>query len=456
MRIVHLKAENYKRLVAIEVTPDGHLIDVSGRNAQGKSSLLDSIYAALAGKDAIPSKPIRKGADSALIEVKLGDGSTVKLTVRRTFTRREDDTFATSVVVENAEGLRYGSPQKMLDGLLGALSFDPLAFARMPAKEQLGELRKLVPGVDFAAIDAANKEDYDMRTDVNRRTKSTKAQLEALKVPGDPRQQRVDESALVAELEAAGEKRAEVERESARRTDLVRQARARREEAGRERQIIEAFQADIAGLEEKIADLKEKITLREQRATAHDTAAEQIVTEAEALPELEQPPATNEIRARIDAARKTNLEVDTRERVLKQREELDKTIAMLEKQAGALTTAIDSRERQKADAIAAAQLPVEGLGLGEDGVLFNGLPLEQASDAERLRVSVAIAAAMNPKLRVIRIRDGSLLDVEGVRAIAEFAEKNDLQIWREVVADDAKTGIVIEDGRVAAAKDAAA
>lgn len=49
MRIVNLQAENIKRLRAVEVTPSADVVIISGRNGQGKTSVLDSIWYALAG-----------------------------------------------------------------------------------------------------------------------------------------------------------------------------------------------------------------------------------------------------------------------------------------------------------------------------------------------------------------------------------------------------------------------
>jgi len=83
-------------------------------------------------------------------------------------------------------------------------------------------------------------------------------------------------------------------------------------------------------------------------------------------------------------------------------------------------------------------------------VTYGGIPFDQASSSEQLRVSMSIAMAANPKLRVIRIQDGSLLDDNSMAAIAETAKANDYQIWIERVDDSGKVGIVIEDGRVAA------
>src|SRR5690606_15287184 len=101
---------------------------------------------------------------------------------------------------------------------------------------------------------------------------------------------------------------------------------------------------------------------------------------------------------------------------------------------------------QKAKAIAAANLPVPGLSFDADAVTLNGVPFDQGSDAEQLRASVAIAAALNPKLRVIRIRDGSLLDEDGLQLVAELAEQQDMQVWIERVDASGKVGFVIDDG----------
>ena len=63
-------------------------------------------------------------------------------------------------------------------------------------------------------------------------------------------------------------------------------------------------------------------------------------------------------------------------------------------------------------------MPLHGLALDAEGrVTFGGLPLDQASDAEQLRVSCAIAMTGNASIRVIRVRDGSLLNEDGLAAL---------------------------------------
>ncbi|MFC6790624.1 AAA family ATPase [Methylobacterium komagatae] len=196
MKIVQLEAENVKRLRAVTIRPDGNLVEITGRNGQGKSSVLDAIWWALSGTTHIQAVPIRKGENEARIRLDLGD-----IKVVRTFKKREDESFGTTLVVESVEGARFPSPQRMLDSLLGALSFDPLAFTRMDGKAQLQAMRRFVPDVDFEAIEAANEVDYDLRTGVNRQAKQLRAQAAGIVVPQDLPAERMDDAALVDELD---------------------------------------------------------------------------------------------------------------------------------------------------------------------------------------------------------------------------------------------------------------
>jgi len=86
-------------------------------------------------------------------------------------------------------------------------------------------------------------------------------------------------------------------------------------------------------------------------------------------------------------------------------------------------------------------------GLDDPGVTLDGVPFEQASSAEQLRCSVAMGLALNPKLRVLLIRDGSLLDEDSLRMVAEMADAQGAQVWLERVGDGV-AGVLIEDGEV--------
>jgi hypothetical protein len=148
--------------------------------------------------------------------------------------------------------------------------------------------------------------------------------------------------------------------------------------------------------------------------------------------------------AEIEAARMVNSHIDAKRR----RETLEAEAAALEARVAKLTELMEERTEAKRAAIASAEMPVSGLGFGDGEVLLNGLPLDQASQAEKIRISVALAMSMNPKMRVLCVRDGSLLDQESWRLLTDLVEGADYQCWVEVTDNDGNTGIVIEDGAV--------
>lgn len=473
MKIVSLMAENFKRLVAVEITPTGNVVQITGKNANGKSSCLDAISVALEGLDVCPGEPIRKGEKKSQIRVKLGGER--ELTVTRKFARKEEGGYTSSLTVESADGAMFKSPQKLLDELLGELAFDPLEFTRMKSGEQYDAMRSFVPGVDFNLIDAQNLADYNRRTEVNRQVKQSEAAADMIIVPADTPVEPIDEAALADELKAAGVLNADVERRKGLRAQAAKDVAGYREQAKLAldaiapeiEEINQRLNTALAEIDAQIAVLTKKREalldqsdpdfqavekkLRDQAATFTRTAddLQARIDGAEALPAIVD---TDAITERMSKARIINANVER----ARQRAAHNATAAKYLAESKALTDAIDARTAAKDQAIANAKMPVPGLGFGAGEVLLNGVPFAQASSAEQLRTSCAIAMAKNPTLRVCFIRDGSLLDEEGMRLIAEMAEQLQFQIFVEKVDSTGKIGFVIEDGQVRQASEKAA
>lgn len=435
LRIVKLEAANVKRLTAVEITPDGSLVVVGGKNGAGKTSVLDSIAMALGGKDLVPELPLRRGEKHGHVEVDLGD-----LVVRRTFTPAGGGTLT----VSNREGAVYKSPQKILDQLVGRLSFDPLDFARMDPKAQRETLRALV-GLDFSELDAKRLGLFEERTLVNRTTKALEARVAAMPVHEDAPAEPVSVEALVAELEAAAAAGRAADAHDRTVRALIAKADALNDEA------VE-FGRRMKDVEAKILSLKLEIEALETQAKARAEARQALMPQIEAAAETAKAardalPDPAPIRERIASAEGINAKVRANAACLEQAAELAGSRAQAEK----LTEAIEALDAAKAQALAGAAFPVPGLSFDESGVLLEGIPFAQASSAEQLRVSVAMGLAANPRLRVLLIRDGSLLDDESLELVAKMAAEAEAQVWLERVSSDGEgCQVVIEDGAVRA------
>jgi hypothetical protein len=404
VKVVSLTAENVKRLRAVEITPDpdGSIVVVAGRNAQGKSSILDSIWLALGGPAAgkATAKPVRDGESKATVTVDLGE-----IRVTRSWTADGKSKLS----VNAADGAKYSSPQGLLDQLVGRLSFDPLAFAQQDEKSQRRQLLELVD-LPFDPDDLAEQRAgiFAARTDVNRDLKTARAQLDGMPVPP---------ADLPEEEVSAG--------------DLLTQARTAEEQ---HREVV------------RVRDAAVNAAARVQEAKAELTAALQAQRAADAavvdLPaDLPDPDA---VTAQLASMEETNAAV----RAAKQRAEVADRVEQLDAYSQNLTDQISAIDRQRDEALAAATMPIDGLGIDEDGVTYQGVPLKQASGAEQLRVSLAMAMALNPRIRVIRITDGSLLDSSNMALIEQMATDADFQVWVERVDESGQVGVLIEDGAV--------
>jgi predicted ABC-type transport system involved in lysophospholipase L1 biosynthesis ATPase subunit len=426
MRIVNLEIENLKRIRAVSITPTGNVVKITGPNGSGKSSVLDAIFWALAGMKNVTSQPVRRGEPSARIKLNLGE-----VLVTRRFTAAGNS----ELIVEAANGAQFRSPQRMLDELLGALTFDPLAFARMEAKEQLETLRRLVSlDVDVDALDAQNARDYAIRTDWNRRVQSfndrvaTAAEGVDFSIDVSP----IDVSALVAQMASAVEHNQAVAAELAHRSETQRS--------------IDEFSADAKSCRTRAEELLRRADQAEQKAR---TLAKELA-QREAHEPIADTIVVSDLRERIETARADNAARDRQDRIRHQHASAVRELDEAKAEALKLTQAMAARTEQKRTAIARAKMPLDGLAFGDGLVMYNDIPFDQASSAEQLRVSVALAMAANPKLRVLRIKDGSLLDEASLAAIGEMAAEKDYQIWIEQVDTSGRVGIVMSDGDVVA------
>lgn len=425
MRITLLKVSNFQKIKDVEIAPGGrNLMLIGGNNKQGKTSLLDAMSAALGGGKAKPEQPVRAGEKSAEIVVELmNSASGETMTVTKTFTEKGK----ASLKVVTSELGKISSPQVALDIIVGARFLDPLAFANLNQKAQREELLKVVDiGIDLEENAKQRKRIFGERTDANRDVKRLTAEAGAFdKVDTIPA--RMDMKELIARLDALRDRHARSEG-AARDIDAARLATINAENA-----VVDAQEMlDLRAAELMACGVKEADTLKTLTPIAEVDVTEDI---AEAKQEMGTCDEHNSKVSKLEAT------VESWNAVAGKLFDAESTAADLDKQLQAI-------DKAKADALAAAKMPVEGLSLDDDQVLLNGVPLSQASGAESLQLSLAIAASTKPQLRDIWMKDGSLLDKKSMALVAEFADKNDLALWIEVVGDDRDDCIVMEDGAI--------
>ena len=396
MKIIKFIAEDVKGIKAVEITPDGSLVEIAGENGAGKSSVLDAIWLVLGGGTASKGTetPLRDGAKSGFATLVLSD---------MIATRKWTET-TTTIRVTSLDGKQvFSSPQSVLDALR-AKFLDPGHFMEKDPKSQRQAILDIADlGIDLDAVARERKQIFDERTECGRQGKAIGevAPLEA-KVPD------VEVSA----------------------TDLLGVIR----EAEHANTQVAVATERYAGIVEQIAEWQTSIMKAQESLEALETLSKADLIDVAAL---------NTELANLED---TNRAVRSNAQIKAKGAEKDRLRAEYE----ALTGKLDALDKSRDEAIAKADLPLPGLGFSDDGITLDGRPFSDSNDGEKMIAALEIAAAFSPELRVIQMRRASLLDKKNFQIAVDWAEKNDYQIWLETVGEGHGSAIVIEDGSVSA------
>jgi chromosome segregation ATPase len=419
MRITLLDVENYKRIKKIVIAPGSrNFILIAGMNKQGKSSLLGAITTTLGGKGEEPEMPIREGEDHADIRIDL-EGDDGSYQVHKRFLKSGNS----SLKVTGKDG-KLSSPQKVLDRIIGTRFLDPLMFSRLDDKLQFEALLGCVDlEIDLKEWAVEHKATYELRTTANRDAKRAKVQLEENPDPGSIPE--VSTADLVNAISKLNDKAAAHASAKGTYAQLKKEATEKKE-------YIERLKKQV----ERATDEYEKICDDGKEAKENLAKAPDVYDELAAKRrELEEASGQEEVRIRKMA----QLE---RHKVSKL------TYENCVEESRQCTEKLEALDKKKKIALEKAEMPVKGLSIGDDSLTYNNIPLSQASGAEQLTVSLALAAAMSPHLDDIWVEDGALLDENSLKLVEEFATKKNKRVWLERVGESDENAVIIEDGSV--------
>jgi len=406
IRIANVQVENFKGVKFVEITPKDDLVVISGNNGQGKSSILDAIYGALYGTKTMDSQPIRHGENEATIRLDLGE-----ILVERVIKEGKPQ----KLTVTSKEGSKFDTPQKMLDSLLGAITFDPLEFARFDAKTQVKSLKELL-NLDFSTIDADRQKIYEDRTLTNRQAKDLESQLKEINFNEDAPTTQQDASDLAKQLADAQRSKQDLLTDE-RNLDRVSSEIERKEEQ------LKQLEKELSILSKEHVELSKSVEEKKKLAT-DDSVIEKLNADMKNIESI-------------------NAKVLENTRYLEKKKQVEEYKAKSE----ALTKTLEEKDNEKSDLLKAVEMPLPELSFTDEGVLYNNIPLAQCSTAEQLKISVAIAMKLNPQVRVLRMKEGSMLDSNTMQWLKDLAKEKDYQVWIERVGAEPMT-IVIEDGLV--------
>jgi len=425
-KLISLEVSNVKRIKAVEIHPDATMNVLAGKNGNGKSSILDSIEYALGGAKTLPERAIRDGEEEARIVLTTDD-----FVITRNWTSNDKSYLK----VEMKDGGKISDGQTVLNKLVGNLSFDPLEFSTIEPKKRL-EILKKIAKLDFSQIDKEYDSTFQERTALNRDITSLDAIAKSF---SDVLIPTIDFSIIEVkeEKESLAQENKKIEEINRQHNHKLMSLRHNKELAElslkNTEKEVERLEIELSRATEKRNHESERIKNLTKEINDNDQEVLQGPHELSSFDEKIL--RYQEYQSKLSLIEKKNQTLES----------------LKEKQARSeeLTKKLQSIKQSKIDMISSAKMPIEGLAVSDDDILFGGIPFAQLCTSEQIKISMSIAMALNPRLRVVIIKNGSLLDSDAMTAIKKLAEENDFQCFVERVADKPEENcIYIEDGMI--------
>lgn len=399
MYIKQIQVQNIRNVLTADITFDENLVKISWENWAWKSTIVDSIFFAILGKVYLwrwrnIESLITSWEAKAEVEVTL-ESTGKKLKIKRKVT----ESWNTSLDIRSSDPDEK-LYQKDLDNLLSEFTVDPLEFTKKNKKEQF-DIMKKITWVDTTRIE----NEIELQT---QKTQSARAIYTEYKKTLDnvgmpERVDTIDVSQYAEELEKRQKHNSEIE--------------------------MQEHELKIA--EEEVGRLKRQISLLEWKISS---VKWRLVT-------LWNKKPTQELIENIQWSEEQNKKAQEWNRYVEIKKKTNESQLELQKEKDQL----ESLRAEKQKMIQEAKMPIENMEFSEtEWVVIKGIPLDQHSSAEQLKIACKIATSMNQELKVIYIKDWSLLDSKSMIELEKFAQEEWYQILCERVWEEADSILMRE------------
>lgn len=406
VKITSFEAENVKRVKAVTIIPaaDG-LTVIGGRNAQGKTSVLDAIAWALGGDKFRPGHPQRDGSVlPPRLRVLLSNGLVVE--------RRGKNS---ELYITDPSGRKAG--QTLLNSFVEQLALDLPKFMAASGREKAQTLLRIIGlGEQVEELERRGKTLYNERLALGRiadqKAKFAKEMTFYPNVPEEP----LSAAELIAQQQDILARNGENQRKRQRRDELKR--------------TLDAAEAQLAELTRRCEQLREDYRIASTDAA--DLLDQSTAELEENIRTIEQTNA--KVRANLDKAR---AEADAQK---------------LADEYAALTAQIEDVQREKLALLNGADMPLPGLSVTDGELTYNGQPWDCMSSSEQLIAATSIVRRLNPECGFVLLDRLEAMDTDTLAAFGRWLEGEGLQAIATRVSTGGECQIIIEDGEVAGAE----
>lgn len=430
MKILNVVVENFKNIEKTEVDFAGRSATIIGKNGAGKSSFIQAICSPI-DSNYIPAKPIKKGEERGSIELTIGgqlNGEDESYTLGLYFS---DKHKKGRITISNSDGETVSGGKKLIEEIVGNIGFDIQEFIKLGltstgaiskpgTQEQIEILKGLMPRdilKQMHDLDVEYEEDYTSRADVNREIVHAKAKLEGHEYSQeelDFYKEPIDTKDIVSKM-----------------TNIEKEL----EDYNKVKSGVEDLFDSIPKDQERLTSLKEQVEALEAKIKEDQDK----FRKGNKWLEGKTKPSIETLNDELATANQHNDKV----REIKSLEVSQVDLRTIEQDSERMTKRLEAIKKEKKGIFAASPLPVKGLTFDDEGIYFKGLPFVEGQHPTStiMLIGARIGMALNPNLKMLVIKDGSLLDKKTLKWLVGQCEEENYQLFIEKVADNEEVEI---------------
>lgn len=421
VKIASLELENVKRIKAVSITPttDG-LTVIGGRNAQGKTSVLDAIAWALGGNSFKPQNPTREGsATPAKLKIELSNGLIVT---------RQGSSGTLKVV--DPSGKKSG--QTLLNSFIEQLALNLPKFMNSTDKEKAEVLLDLIGVKDqIKALDNQIETLSDQRRPLKTDYLGKRKVAADMPYYADAPEEPVGATELIERQQAILAKNSQNQAIRQKVVDLEAQMKLKEQQENDARERVKQIERDLVAANNQVSTIvNEKFQLSNSLNSTKDIAAKLV---DESTEDIEQ-----KLRD-IDA-------INERVRANQRRADLEAEAETTEETYKAISDQIETVRKQRIALLEGANMPLDDLDVKDGYLVYNGITWSDMSSAEQLRVATAIVRALKPDCGFVLVDKLEQMDTQTLADFGSWAQSVGLQVIGTRVSTGDECSVVIEDG----------
>jgi len=415
IKIEGWSAKNFRNLTLVDVEVEDYVLRVSGKNGAGKSSVIEAIFMAIlgpkyAGKN--PQRMIQKGKEKATITVSLRDGDK-DLEITRTIS-----SVGMKLKAKASDGSKVS--QEYLDGLINLTMIDPLSWAESKPAVQIADLKEKA-GIDTSVLEDKYDEIFKERTYQNREVKRLNGVVDSfadVKIEGPG----------ITLADAHQAKSLAAERNSKAEADI---------------RMHESSKQKIVDLDTRETQLKEEIYRINETLLSIENEKKVLVDAVDKFK-----PAHVEDLGGYDDDIAVAESISEKLGMIKEREKAESDLTEAVEIAEESTDELNTIKADIEKAILDADLPFDNIEFDNDlGVIVDGIPMSEHSTAEQIKAAIRINSKFSPHLRVVYIKDGSLLDKDTLVELEDLSVSEEFLFLIELV-EEQEDSIVMRSGNI--------